>query len=194
MERWGGGSTVRILVGGGEDAEAAVTGLGPLIAPTRSLVDEARPGSVAALRAVAEGLASDAVDVVVLSLLGDLDTPIEELRTTLTPLVRRLRDDVAAHVLVLNICTWAPDVAANDRRADRLAILALDLSLDEGISIVDVDRLVAEIGARGHVAVLGHYDDVVHGLVAVELARILGDYGFFETRPLVPQVGREDAA
>lgn len=187
---------MRLLVAGGADVEAIVGRPGSrwVPAPTRVEVHGMRPATATDLEAAVEELEPDVIDVVVVGLLGDLDTPVDALHATLTRLVRRLRDDVGVHVLVVNLCTWAPRVDADDRRADRLGVLALELSMREGVSVVDVDRIVAETGARGHVRAIGDYDASIHDLVAQEIARILDDYGFFEARPLVPQVGREEAA
>lgn len=192
MERWGGGASVRVLGCGADVRAMADRGNRPeRLSATTLEVTADRPDTVDQLGELVRDLSPDSVDVVVIGLAGDLDSDTEGLQLACEAIVRRCRDELGCHVVVANVCTWAPEVDPYDRRADRLAILALELSIDEGISVLDVDRLVAELGAAGHVQELGVYDEVVADLGGAELVRILEDYGFFEVRPLVPQVGPE---
>jgi hypothetical protein len=66
----------------------------------------------------------------------------------------------------------------------------MELSVREGISVIDVERLVAEHGASRHVLQAGRYSPQVNQAICQELLRVLEDIGFFEDRPLVMQVGR----
>lgn len=195
MQRRGGRGPVRVLATGTTDVLGAVTALtardGP--APLEVVGVPTGATTLAELAALVADAGLD-VDVALIGLAGDLDTPLDELEATATTLVRRLRDDLDVHVLVVNVSTWSPDARSGDLRAARLDVLAIELSAAEGVSVVDVDRLVAELGAAGHVAGPGAHDAVVDGLVAAEVVRVLADYGFFEDRPLVAQVGQEDVA
>jgi hypothetical protein len=66
------------------------------------------------------------------------------------------------------------------------------LSMLDGISIIDADRIMAEIGGRSHVERLLSYSPHACDLLCQELVRVMDDYGFFEDRPLLAQVGQRD--
>jgi hypothetical protein len=66
----------------------------------------------------------------------------------------------------------------------------VELSMREGISVVDVDRVIARVGAGRCVERLGHYRAEGATAVVEELDRVLADYGFFDDRPLLEQVGQ----
>jgi hypothetical protein len=110
-------------------------------------------------------------DAVVLSLLGDVesDEPLDKVvarwRTRSETLVGQ-----GAEVLVLTAFRAVPErrSEAGQRRLDRIRRLdrmTLDLSHDLGVSVVDIDRAFAHIGAR----VLGT-DYRLSGRVAAEVA------------------------
>ena len=94
-------------------------------------------------------------------------------------------------VLVVNGSTVVPD---DDDRTRSLEIAALDLaclrlSVTTGISIVDADRIIAELGGDEHVAGVLEYSDVARRAIVDEVVRILEDYGWFDDRPVLAQVG-----
>jgi hypothetical protein len=67
--------------------------------------------------------------------------------------------------------------------------MLVGVSHDEGISIVDVDRLIAELGAAGNVDGPAAYGPEACARIAAEIVRIIDDYGFLDERPLLAQVG-----
>ncbi|MGP0030358.1 MAG: hypothetical protein ACLPVF_07610 [Acidimicrobiales bacterium] len=140
-------------------------------------------------------------DVVVLSLAADAadgadaDAWLEHGRH----LVTLIKERVGAHVLLFNCSSvdprgftsnYARQEADITLRVHQLNRAAIELSAREGISLVDADHLAAQAGAR--TAVLGalHYSDGFEAALGTEVVRILADYGFFEQRPLVAQMGR----
>ena len=68
----------------------------------------------------------------------------------------------------------------------------IELSVLDGLSIVDADRIIAEIGGASHVEGLLSYSVHACDLLCEELLRVLDDYGFFDDRPLLAQVGRRE--
>ena len=60
-------------------------------------------------------------------------------------------------------------------------------------SIVDVDRILAELGGTSHATGAFQYSLQACDLICAELFRIMQDIGFFEHRPLIPQMGRKRA-
>ena len=142
-------------------------------------------------------------DVVLLSVLADvtgkghLDTDAFEADA------RRVANslkEMGAHVIFANVSTIDPhDTVTNyhglsddppSLRAHKTALAILDLSNQLGVSVVDADRLLAEMGAAPHVEKIGHYDTQASDVICEEIKRILEDYGFFENRPLMAQSGK----
>jgi hypothetical protein len=72
----------------------------------------------------------------------------------------------------------------------RLDLELIELSMLDGISVVDVDRVVAELGGRDHVLGSFAYSTEVCESIRDEIAFVLDDYGFFDDRPLLAQRGR----
>ncbi len=102
-------------------------------------------------------------------------------------------------VIVANACTVDPDswdrsYAGRDGeptglRAHRLDAMLVRVSHDLGISVVDVDRVVAEIGAAGNLDAAMVYRPEAAARITDETVAVLADYGFFDDRPLLEQVG-----
>jgi hypothetical protein len=141
-------------------------------------------------------------DVVVLSLAADVrgEVEVDEFLGIGLELVRLIKAAVGAHVLVFNCSSIDPDgFTSNYRRGapdvtwrvHQFNRAAIELSMAEGVSIVDVDQLVALSGADSTVVSPLHYSDGLEEELGAEVARILADYGFFEQRPLVAQIGRQ---
>jgi hypothetical protein len=142
-------------------------------------------------------------DVVFLSVLADvtgkghLDTDGFEAdaRRVATSLKEK-----GAHVIFSNVSTIDPaDTTTNyhglqddppSLRAHKTALAILDLSNQLGVSVIDADRLLAEMGAAPHVEKIGHYDAEASDIICEEIKRILEDYGFFENRPVMAQSGK----
>ncbi len=72
----------------------------------------------------------------------------------------------------------------------RLDLELIELSMLDGISAVDVDRVVAELGGRDHVLGPFAYSTELCEAIRDEIAFVLDDYGFFDDRPLLAQRGR----
>jgi hypothetical protein len=77
-------------------------------------------------------------------------------------------------------------------RANRLDLEVMRLSQRAGISLVDADRVVAEMGAAAHVKETLRYSDEASEALAAELLRVMTEIGFFDHRPLLMQVGAGD--
>lgn len=142
-------------------------------------------------------------DVVLLSVLADvtgkghLDT--DGFEADARRVANSLKE-MGAHVIFANVSTIDPhDTVTNyhglsddppSLRAHKTALAILDLSNQLGVSVVDADRLLAEMGAAPHVEKIGHYDSQASDVICEEIKRILEDYGFFENRPLMAQSGK----
>ena len=75
-------------------------------------------------------------------------------------------------------------------RLHKLGLALLELSIQEGISLIDVDRQLAELGAQRHVRAAGRYSEEAYQTIGREFVRVLEDIGFFENRPLIQQLGQ----
>jgi hypothetical protein len=143
-------------------------------------------------------------DVVVLSPLDDvlMEGPLDtnEFLSDSKRLCVMLKD-MGVYVLIANIATFDPlDSVTNysglvvdtpSLRAHKVAAAIIDLSYQLGISVIDADRLLAEMGAAEHVESIGRYSAAACAAICAEVQRILEDYGFFEERPLILQTGRQ---
>lgn len=150
-------------------------------------------------------LTSSGPDLAILSLGPDLlDEPAADSAAFVadfTSVIVALKNQ-GTHVLILNASTVDPSLSVSNysgidepftRRAQRLDLELLKLSMNEGISVIDADQLLAELGAGDHVlAPLDYSSDACSALCA-ETFRIIEDYGFFEARPLLAQIGRREA-
>ncbi len=124
---------------------------------------------------------------------------IQEIETDLRAIISAIKSKVGAHILVSSISTLDPaDMMYTlhgqseepfTLQAQRLNLMLVGLSHEEGISIIDVDRIIAEVGGGESVTGPGRYNE--KGAVAVleEIVRILDDYGFMDDRPLMAQIG-----
>lgn len=146
-------------------------------------------------------------DLIVFSLHGDLlgaadaGTNPEEFTKNMLTVTRLLKEQLEAHMIFFNASTIEPgQKISNYRRleqepfsirAHKLDLALMELSVLEGISIIDADRLLAELGAARHVMGPLDYSAVACEALCQELLRVAEDYGFFEERPLVMQVGQK---
>ncbi len=150
-----------------------------------------------------------APDIVLLSVADDVrnlgsrgvssEEAVQNVRADLVAIVDLIKEKLGAHVLVANASTIDPADATYNYfglseeplplRAHRLDHMLIGVSHDEGISIIDVDRLIAEIGAADNVTAAMTYSDEASAVIAAEVVRVLQDYGFFDERTLVAQVG-----
>lgn len=203
----GGADLLDVVAGKNAGGNKLALGLAERIAQEfegkYSIELETRPG--APVSGMIEHLASvksDAPDVVILSFFADLlangRLDIDAFRDEAREVCKFLKE-AGSYVLIANVCTFhREDTTTNyftvpadtpSLRAHKVAASILDLSHELGISVIDADRLLAEVGAFNHVESLGHYSAEASGLVCDEILRILTDYGFFEERPLMAQAG-----
>ena len=151
----------------------------------------------------------EGADVVIVSTAPDvlgLDTrsadPAEAvvgLHDDLVAVVDKIKEASGAHVLAVNASTFDPadetsslhglDEEPVSMRAHRLNLALLRASHELGISIIDVDRVTAEAGCGNVVPAALELSAEGAALVRDETVRVLGDYGFFDERSLVAQVG-----
>lgn len=122
----------------------------------------------------------------------------EVVKAHLLRLIRVVKERVGSHLLVYNCSPIDPQDRTHNYhgledtlavRIQTLNLVLIELSMIEGVSIVDVERIVAELGQQ-HVPRALVYSAEARRAICEEVLRILGDIGFFEARPLVPQLGR----
>lgn len=101
-------------------------------------------------------------------------------------------------VLVANACTVDPEasplpdatgIEPIGLRAHRLDLMLVQVSHSDGISVIDVDRSMAEIGAAENLSAPMVYGPAACARIIDDTVTILDDYGFFDDRPLLEQVG-----
>jgi hypothetical protein len=218
-EQLGGRSPLRITVRVGRDvADAFATLDGAVREHTAGTIEAdltIRPPATA--REVLEELTASAsadgipADVVVFSLADDVDTWASApeasgtaAATAWTEAMRSICGHLKARgsrVFVCNASTVVPnDHCSSFRGVDetasvftnRLDARLIELSVDEGLSIIDVDGMIAELGADQHVSGLLQYSPHALDAIRTDFVRILDDYGFFHPRPLLPQRGQRE--
>lgn len=147
-------------------------------------------------------------DIVILSLAAEmerlkgLDNPDDDVaavRADLVAAIRRIKEELGAHILVTNVSTLDPsdpvftyhgvEEQPWTLRGHRLNLMLIGVSHDEGISIVDVDRKIAEVGGDRAVVGAARYSEVGCQTILEEIVRIVEDYGFLDDRPIMEQVG-----
>jgi hypothetical protein len=145
-------------------------------------------------------------DIVLMSLEPDLlaepPTDADRFRADLHEVIRLVKQELGSHVIVLTASTIDPhetvsnyhglDPEPASLRAHRLDLAVMKLSFEEGISLIDADRLLAELGAAEHVKGFLDYSPAACEALCAEFVRVIEDYGFLDHRPLIPQVGREE--
>ena len=153
-------------------------------------------------------LVTSAPDIVILSLAAEMDrlnevgaseTALAAVRADLVAAIRQIKEKVGAHIMVTNVSTLDPadpvftyhgvDEEPWTLRAHRLNLMLIGVSHDEGISIIDVDRKIAEVGGDSAVTAAARYSQPGCAGIVDEIARIVEDYGFLDDRPLMKQVG-----
>ncbi len=163
-------------------------------------------GEIEALAELTGFAYEDELDVVILgthgdvgNLTGDPEQGIAEFRRALIQVFDEIKAACDAHVLVVNTSTFDPadetsslyGLAAEpiSMRAHRIDLALLQLSHEVGFSIIDVDRITAEAGCAQAVPAALGLSAAGSALVRDEIVRVLADYGFFDERSLVAQVG-----
>lgn len=104
------------------------------------------------------------------------------------------------HIIFFNVSSVVPgELVHNYHKTEKSTSLNIakgnfelfKLSITEGISVIDIDRLIAEMGADENVKGCGQYSDAAYNAINEEFVRVVEDIGFFEERPLLKQVGRK---
>lgn len=153
-------------------------------------------------------LASSAPDVVILSLAAEMDrlkevgrseAALAAVKADLVAAIRQVKEKVGAHILATNVSTLDPAHPVYTYhgvteepwtlRGHRLNLMLIEVSHDEGISIIDVDRKIAEVGGDSAVTAAARYSQAGCEGIVEEIVRIVEDYGFLDDRPLMEQVG-----
>ena len=122
----------------------------------------------------------------------------EASKQQLLEVVGTIKGELDAHVIVYNCSTVDPaDQTYNYHgvgetiplRVQQLNRIIIEISVKEGISIIDADRVLAELGARDNVPSALEYSAEACKALCEETLRVLADVGFFEKRPLIMQMG-----
>ena len=118
----------------------------------------------------------------------------EETHVALREVLSRIRTHTPAPVLIYNLSPIAPGpivhcfLGLEDSLAARIRrfnLMLIELSQETGVSIVDVESVVAKAGADRVKLDLHHLTGEGARLVAEEVVRVLEDYGVFEdTAPI----------
>lgn len=123
----------------------------------------------------------------------------EQSQANFSQLVQLLKEKTNAYIICYNCCDFDPsDRTTNYHnigetlrlRIQKLNLALLKLSMQEGISIIDVESLLAELGAGQHVIAALNYSPEADRAICQEFLRVIIDVGFFENRPLLKQIGR----
>ena len=198
----GGNSELRVACLGGADLpstilerfpklvadefpDVSVTMVGSPVESSRELLDMVRGE---------DPVFTPAPDIVVLSVQPDVLTELDpaEFRTNMLEVIQTIKARYDARILAFNASTFDPeDATITFSRIDELDLEIMRLSFDEGISVIDVDRLLAELGAGKHVPKALELSPRAQEVVADEFMRVVKDYGFFEKRPLLAQIGKK---
>ena len=123
----------------------------------------------------------------------------EQSQANFRQLFQVLKQRIDAYIICYNCCDFAPsDHTTNYHnigetlclRIQKLNLALLKLSMQKGISIIDVESLLAELGAGQHVIAALNYSPEAYRTICQEFLRVIIDVGFFENRPLLKQIGR----
>jgi hypothetical protein len=116
-------------------------------------------------------------------------------------LIKAVKERTGAHIIFFNCSTYDPADNVHNYgktsadtltiRLHRLNLAIMQISQTEGISVMDVDRRIAELGAGQNVLAPASYSPAASQAIAEEFYAMLKDIGFFEKRPLVAQVGKK---
>ena len=144
-------------------------------------------------------------DVVVLSLQPAVAGPVavEEFKQSLIEQIREIKRKLNAHVIIYNCSSVDPDDNIDNYygrpdtftiRVHRFNLALMQVSVLEGVSFIDVERLIGQLAGERHVEKPLHYSAEAYQAMCQEFLRVLEDIGFFEKRPLVMQVGQAGTA
>lgn len=122
-----------------------------------------------------------------------------EYKENLTQLVQALKEKTTAHIMLVGSSTFDPDDQTYSfhgiedtltLRTHRFNLVMMELSVAAGITFIDVDRLLAELGCETHVHKVLTYSDETYQAICEDIVRVITDVGFFEKRPILVQMGQ----
>ncbi|MCP5099424.1 MAG: hypothetical protein GY943_28045 [Chloroflexi bacterium] len=123
----------------------------------------------------------------------------DEYKENMTQLVELLKEKTSAHIVLVGASSFDPDDDTHNihgkedplaLRALRFSLVMMELSQDEGVTIIDVDRILAEMGCSEHVNHIFDYSDETYKAICAEFVRVITDVSFFEERPILVQMGQ----
>ena len=123
----------------------------------------------------------------------------DEYKENLTNLIHALKEQTKAHIVLVGVSSFDPDDQTHSfhgiddtltLRAHRFNLVMLELSYSEGITFIDVDRLLAELGCDDHVQKALAYSDAAYRAICDDFVRVMTDVSFFEERPILVQMGQ----
>ena len=122
----------------------------------------------------------------------------ERFKTNATAIIEKIRQQCDASILWCNTTTVGQDVEPTNHhpliveprslKVHRLCLALVELSLDLGISIIDIDRVLGEGGLGLDGDITAERDPLP--VVREETLRVIEDYGYFDDRPITAQLGR----
>jgi hypothetical protein len=107
-------------------------------------------------------------------------------RANFAAIVARIRSQTEAPILIYNLSPFVPGEAVHcyqglgetfATRVRRFNLGLVELSMETGVSIIDVETIVARIGAEQHKLDALHLTAEAYRLIADEVVRVLGDLG-----------------
>jgi hypothetical protein len=111
----------------------------------------------------------------------------ENFRSAMRNLIGTIRERVDVPILALNgssvdpedqIFAYGPDTTdALALRMHRFNLALLEISADTGLAIIDVDRIVGELGATAHIPAFLRYSPEAGRAIRDECLRVIGEMG-----------------
>lgn len=127
---------------------------------------------------------------------------VQKFKENFIQLIRTVKERLGAHIIVYNCSSIDPEDPTHNYyklqddnlslRIHKFNLALMEISVLEGISIIDIDRLIAELGGDGHVLKCLCYSNAAYYDICQEFQRVLEDIGFFENRPLIMQIGQRE--
>lgn len=124
---------------------------------------------------------------------------VQQFRDSYVRLIRILKERVNAHIIVYNCSSFDQDDHVHNYhghpetlslRVHEFNLALMQISASEGISIIDVDRLLGELGTNCHVIKALHYSLEAYQAIRLECLRVMEDLGCFEDRRPGVQIGQ----
>lgn len=125
---------------------------------------------------------------------------VQQFKENFVRLIRAVKERLGAHIIVYNCSSVDPEDHTYSYyklqddvlslRIHKFNFALIEISVSEGISIIDTDRLIAELGGERHVIKCLSYSKEACFAICQEFQRVIEDIGFFENRPLLMQIGQ----